>query len=214
LLAAFARAPVHFSPDTVSDDLLDRVYPTGTPKTIATFGSTRLPRSGDRVYGWEVIDAVAAAGGSIAGLIVANGPGISALRGRARRMGVSGNVEIVPARPLDELISILSTAGFITSLQSNDLAGWVRTTGKLPLSLALGKYVVASAVGEALVTLPTDALIQPLPDKLIVKELGEIIGRGIPTGWSTEAKRRAEPFRRSLVAARLTEFLESLASQK
>lgn len=210
LLAKLARGPIHFAPDTVSDDLLDRVTSKGNDKLIGTFGSTPSLRSGDRVYGWEVIDAVASAGGSVAGLVVANGPGITALQARARRMGVSSAVEILPARPLDELVTTLSAVGFITSVQSNDLAGWIRTTAKLPLSLALGKYVIASAVGEALVALPPEALMQPLPDRLMVKELCNIVARGTPTGWTSEAKRRAEPFRRSRVAADLSTFLTSL----
>jgi hypothetical protein len=45
------------------------------------------------------------------------------------------------------------------STQSNDLAGQVRTTGKLPLYTACGRFVLSSQVGEAARVLPADMLV-------------------------------------------------------
>jgi hypothetical protein len=45
------------------------------------------------------------------------------------------------------------------STQSNDLAGQVRTTGKLPLYLACDRFVLASEVGEAARVLPQEMLV-------------------------------------------------------
>jgi len=107
-----------------------------------------------------------------------------------------------------ELIKVLLPTGFVTSIQSNDLAGWVRTTGKLPLSLGLRKYVVASAVGDAVTVLPHEALVRAKGDDDMVSEIATVVGRGGPQQWGIDAVRRAEPFRRSLVAKGLASFLE------
>src|SRR5262249_42857683 len=44
---------------------------------------------------------------------------------------------------------------------SNDVVGMVRTTGKLPLYLACGKYVTATDVGEARRVLPGVGCLLP-----------------------------------------------------
>jgi glycosyltransferase involved in cell wall biosynthesis len=46
------------------------------------------------------------------------------------------------------------------STQTNDLPGQVRTTGKLPLYLAAGRYILASKVGEAARVLPEEMLVE------------------------------------------------------
>ena len=158
ILSRFAHGPVHYAPDTVADEILDRDILVGDSQIISTFGSVPMPRTGDRAYGWEVIDVVALYGKGITGVIVANGPGQSALETRAKRLGVASQVHVLGGREMVELIKVLLPTGFVTSIQSNDLAGWVRTTGKLPLSLGLRKYVVASAVGDAVTVLPHEAL--------------------------------------------------------
>ncbi len=45
------------------------------------------------------------------------------------------------------------------STQTNDLVGNVRTTGKLPLYLAAGRFILASRVGEAAIILDDDMLV-------------------------------------------------------
>jgi hypothetical protein len=111
---------------------------------------------------------------------------------------------------MEELIAVLLPIGFVTSVQSNDIAGWVRTTGKLPLSLGLRKYVVATAVGDAVAALPAEALIRSESDVTVVSDIANVVDRGIPRGWEVEALRRAEPYRRSIVAHDLASFLESV----
>jgi hypothetical protein len=110
---------------------------------------------------------------------------------------------------LEALIGVLGPIGFVTSVQSNDLAGWVRTTGKLPLSLGLRKYVITTAVGDAAATLPREALVRARDDEGIVAEIATVVDRGIPVQWAADAARRAEPFRRSFVAGELARFLNA-----
>src|SRR5581483_1424566 len=61
--------------------------------------------------------------------------------------------------PYEELPAYLNAIDVCLSTQSNDLAGQVRTTGKLPLYLACGRYVLASRVGEAARVLPDEMLV-------------------------------------------------------
>ena len=209
LLSRYARGPVHYAPDSVADDLLDEPRPEGDLNIIGTFGSVAVPKTGDRAYGWEVIDTVAYHGGALTGLIVANGPGRGTLEARARRRGVADKVHVVAGMKLEALIGVLGPIGFVTSVQSNDLAGWVRTTGKLPLSLGLRKYVITTAVGDAVATLPREALVRARDDEGIVAEIATVVDRGIPVQWAADAARRAEPFRRSFVAGELARFLNA-----
>ena len=206
LLSRFARGPLHHAPDSVSDEILDQTRPCGDPHVLGTFGSVAIPKAGDRAYGWEVIDAVAHYGGELTGVIVANGPGRAVLDERVKRRGVAGNVHVVSGMEMEELIGVLGRIGFVTSVQSNDLAGWVRTTGKLPLSLGLGKYVIATAVGDAVVALPAEALLQARDDGEIAAEIATVVDRGIPVQWAGDAARRAEPFRRSRVCTRASQI--------
>lgn len=211
VLRTKTSAPLWWAPDTVPDDLLndDAASDVGNPRLVASFGSASEPRRGDRAYGWEVVDLVARCP-KLEGLLVVNGPGIEALRRRADRLGVGGRVTIEGPRPLSELARRLRPAGFITSVQSDDLAGWVRTTGKLPVTLGLGKALVATRVGEASRVLPDRFLVDTGADAELVARMAAVIDSGIPDDWPSTARSLAEQFRRSAVAARLGRFLAGL----
>ena len=62
-------------------------------------------------------------------------------------------------RPLTELPALLAACDICLSTQTNDVPGNVRTTGKLPLYLACGRYILASNVGEAARVLPPEMLV-------------------------------------------------------
>lgn len=209
LLRGRTGAPVWWAPDTVPDEVIDRRRPAADPCLVATFGSASLPAHGDRAYCWEVIDLVAAEA-DLRGLVVVNGPGIEALRTRAARRGVGGRVDIEGPRPLAGLVARMERAAFMTSVQSDDVAGWVRTTGKLPLGLGMGKAVVTTRVGEATRVLPDRFLVEPGDDDVVRRGMRAAIVAGLPPGWPDEARHLAERFRRSRVAAGLRDFLGSL----
>ena len=61
----------------------------------------------------------------------------------------------------EDLPNYLALMNICVSTQSNDLVGMVRTTGKLPLYLAHGKYVIATDVGEASRVLPGVGCLLP-----------------------------------------------------
>src|SRR5262249_30263342 len=62
--------------------------------------------------------------------------------------------------PYFDLSRYLNLIDICLSTQTNDVAGQARTTGKLPLYLACGRYVLASRVGEASLLLSDDMLIE------------------------------------------------------
>src|SRR4029079_2086776 len=111
-------------------------------------------------YGWDLIEMLAHLRDlPVRGLLVGDGSGIEHLRERARVLGVQHRVVFAGRRPLAELPEILSACDVCLSTQSNDIPGNVRTTGKLPLYLACGRYVLASRVGEAARVLPGEMLV-------------------------------------------------------
>jgi hypothetical protein len=210
VLRAKTDTALWWAPDTVPDEILDGPERSvGSENVVSTFGSASSPARGDRAYGWEVIDLVASSP-SLTGIIVVNGDGIEALQQRAARMGVDDRVNIERARPLADLVKRLAPAGFVTSVQSDDLAGWVRTTGKLPIALGSGKVLVTTRVGEASRVLPARFLVETGSDDELILRMRSVIEQGVAPGWADEARELAETFRRSRVAAGLRSFLDSL----
>jgi glycosyltransferase involved in cell wall biosynthesis len=61
--------------------------------------------------------------------------------------------------PYEDLPAYLNAMDIALSKQTNDVVGQVRTTGKLPLYMACGLYVLATEVGEARYVLPDSMLI-------------------------------------------------------
>ena len=62
--------------------------------------------------------------------------------------------------PYDVLPGRLRVFDICLSTQTNDVIGNVRTTGKSPLYLAAGRFVLASRVGEAARVLPSVMLVE------------------------------------------------------
>lgn len=205
-LAARTRAPVCWIPDTAPDWMYDCKFPPGDPRTVATFGTMHQPRRGQPVYGWEVVEIVAMSN-DLRGIVIGRGPGLDTLRMQAERLGVVGRIEFSDGLSMRELIEKISGARYVTSLQSNDKAGWFRTTGKLPLALAARRVVVATAVGEAARILPEGLTLRPGPPRVLLDQIRRVISAGGPERWEDTAARLSEVYRRSAVADRLANFL-------
>jgi glycosyltransferase involved in cell wall biosynthesis len=106
-------------------------------------------------YGWDIVEALGLLRDvPVRALLVGDGDGRARLEQRARELGVSDRVVITGLVPYDQLPRYLSAMDICVSTQSNDVVGMVRTTGKLPLYLACGRYVAATDVGEARKVLP------------------------------------------------------------
>jgi glycosyltransferase involved in cell wall biosynthesis len=113
-------------------------------------------------YGWDIIEVLGLLKDvPVKALLVGDGNGRPILESRAKELGVSNRVVFAGQIPYDDLPCYLSAMDVCVSTQSNDLVGMVRTTGKLPLYLAYGKYVVATDVGEASRVLPGVGCLLP-----------------------------------------------------
>lgn len=131
------------------------------PLTIGLVGSSVWVESRQTCYGWELVEVVALLRGRIPvrGLLVGDGSGIEVLKRRAAVAGVADLVEFAGRVPYADLPARLRQMDVCLSTQSNDVIGNVRTTGKLPLYLAAGRFVLASRVGEAARVLPSEMLV-------------------------------------------------------
>jgi glycosyltransferase involved in cell wall biosynthesis len=96
---------------------------------------------------------------SVQAVMIGGGDGIDRMKERARHLGLTDRIHFLGYVPYDELPAYLSAFDVGLSKQTNDVVGQVRTTGKLPLYMACGRYVLATRVGEAAHVLPDDMLI-------------------------------------------------------
>jgi glycosyltransferase involved in cell wall biosynthesis len=111
-------------------------------------------------YGWDLVEALGLLSGEpVAGLLIGDGSGIPRLEARAKELGVADRIRFVGRQPRTALPRYLAACDVCLSTQTNDLVGRVRTTGKLPLYMAAGRFVLASGVGEAVRVLPRDMLV-------------------------------------------------------
>jgi len=111
-------------------------------------------------YGWDLIEAIHMLRDlPVKGVIVGDGSGLPFLKKQCAERGLEDRIVFVGRVPYEELPRYLNSFDICLSTQSNDLAGQVRTTGKLPLYLACGRYVLASEVGGAARVLPSEMLI-------------------------------------------------------
>ncbi len=132
----------------------------GESLVVGLVGSSIWSQKLGIAYGWDLVEMLALVKDlPVSGLLVGDGSGIEHLRARARALGVEDRLVFAGRRPLAELPALLAACDICLSTQTNDVVGQVRTTGKLPLYLACGKYVLATRVGEAARVLPDDMLL-------------------------------------------------------
>ncbi len=129
---------------------------------VGLVGSMEWSERHQMCYGWDVIEAMGMLKDvPIAALLIGDGNGKAILEGRARELGVSDRIKFVGHIPYEKLSTYICTIDACISTQSNDVVGMVRTTGKLPLYLAYGRYVIATDVGEAKKVLPNVGYLLP-----------------------------------------------------
>src|SRR5580658_3031561 len=96
----------------------------------------------------------------IKGLVIGDGTGLARLKERCVALGIVDRMVFAGRIPYDDLPRYLNLMDICLSTQSNDAVGQVRTTGKLPLYLACGRFVLATEVGEAARVLPKAMLVR------------------------------------------------------
>lgn len=131
-------------------------------------------------YGWDLVEVIGLMREApVRGLIVGDGPGEERLRKRAAELGVAERIVFAGRVPYERLPALLAAMDVALSTQTDDLVGRFRTTGKLPLYLAAGRYVLASDVGEAKRVLPAEMLVpfEGTSDPRYPMKLAERLGR-------------------------------------
>jgi glycosyltransferase involved in cell wall biosynthesis len=156
-------------PDGVETDLF-AAAPEGEPRrrlgldgvlTVGLLGSSVWSAKLGICYGWDLVELIRLLRDRpVAGVMVGGGSGIPVLQERCRRYGIADRVRFLGPIPYERLPGYLSLMDVCLSTQTNDLPGRVRTTGKLPLYLASGRFVLASKVGEAALVLPEEMLVE------------------------------------------------------
>ncbi|WNG44194.1 glycosyltransferase family 4 protein [Archangium minus] len=105
--------------------------------------------------GWELVELIRTMKGRpVKGVLIGDGTGVPRLRERCRSYGIEDQMVFIDRVPYESLPEYLGLLDVTLSTQSNDVVGQVRTTGKLPLYMAAGRYILATDVGEASLVLP------------------------------------------------------------
>ncbi len=135
--------------------------PPDAPLVIGVVGSITWVPAGNTCYGWDLIELIRLLRERLParGVVIGEGSGVEVLKRRCIEYGIDGLVDFTGRVPYAELPARLHGLDICLSTQTNDMVGNVRTTGKLPLYLAAGRFVLASKVGEAARVLPPEMLV-------------------------------------------------------
>jgi glycosyltransferase involved in cell wall biosynthesis len=147
-----------FRPSPASElrDQLD----LGDLLTVGLVGSSRWSKRLQTCYGWELVELIRELRTEpVCGVMIGDGTGIPVLQARCKAYGIEDRVLFLGRLPYEELPRYLNLLDVCLWTQTNNLVGQVRTTGKLPLYLATGRYVLATRVGEAARLLDEEMLV-------------------------------------------------------
>lgn len=129
--------------------------------SIGVMGSLNWSKRLEWGYGSELIQAMALLKDlPVRGIVVGDGPGRAMLERQAALRGVTERIRFVGHIPHESLPPYINAMDICLSTQTNDWVGQSRTTAKLPLFLACGRFVLASRVGEAAHVLPDEMLVE------------------------------------------------------
>jgi glycosyltransferase involved in cell wall biosynthesis len=148
--------------------------------TVGLVGSSVWSERLQTCYGWDLVELLRLLRDRpVAGVMIGGGSGIPVLQARCREYGIEGRVRFLGYTPYEHLPRYLNLLDVCLSTQTNDLVGQVRTTGKLPLYLACGRYILASRVGEAARVLGDGMLVdyEGLVDRAYPHRLAERVAQ-------------------------------------
>lgn len=129
--------------------------------TVGLVGSSVWSEKLQMCYGWELVEMLSLLKHApVKGIIIGDGTGLARLKARCHEYGIEDKVLFLGHVPYQQLPRYLNLIDVCLSTQTNDLVGRVRTSGKLPLYLATGRYVLASEVGEAALVLDQEMLLK------------------------------------------------------
>jgi glycosyltransferase involved in cell wall biosynthesis len=128
--------------------------------SVGMLGSTIWNEKYKIAYGWELPETLHLLKDlPVKGILIGNGDGLERLKRRAAELGIENRMIFTGRIAYEKLPDYLNAVDVWISTQSNDIVGNVRTTGKLPLYMACGRYTLSSATGEAARILPEEMLI-------------------------------------------------------
>jgi glycosyltransferase involved in cell wall biosynthesis len=191
------------------------------PLVIGLVGSSVWVPARQTCYGCELIEVVRLLRGylgrPVRGVLIGDGSGVEVLRRRCHECGLAGEVEFPGRVPYAELPRRLRGIDVCLSTQTDDVIGNVRTTGKLPLYLAAGRFVLASRVGEAARVLPPEMLVEfagesdPAYPERLASRLAGLVAAGTDFSYRPECVALArEHFDYDRLAVRLRAVLLEL----
>jgi glycosyltransferase involved in cell wall biosynthesis len=146
--------------------------------TVGLIGSSVWSEKLQMCYGWELVETLRLLKDKrVKGVMIGHGSGIPHLEARCREYGIEDKMVFLDYVPYEQLPQHLNLIDVCLSTQTNDLVGQVRTTGKLPLYLAAGRYILASDVGEAARVLDREMLVpyEGVKDEKYPRRLAERI---------------------------------------
>ena len=147
-----------FAPENADEPR--RLYGLEDVLTIGLVGSSVWSEKLQMCYGWELVETLRLLKDrQVKGIMIGDGSGIPYLKARCREYGIEDKIIFLGHVAYEELSRYLNLIDVCLSTQTNDLVGQVRTTGKLPLYLAAGRYILASNVGEAARVLEPEMLV-------------------------------------------------------
>lgn len=147
-----------FSPAAEND--LRRQYGLEGFVVVGILGSLIWNQRLEMCYGSELIEVIDRLRNlPVKGLVIGDGNGLARIRERCRALGIENRIVFAGRIPYAELPRYLNIMDICISTQTNDKVGQVRTSGKLPLYLACGRFVLATDVGEAARVLPPEMLV-------------------------------------------------------
>lgn len=153
------------------------------------------------------------------GLVIGDGPGLPHLKKLCRVQSLEDRVTFVGRIPYDRIPDYLGVIDIVLHTALNNKMSEVRTTGKLPMFLASGRTLIASAVGEARRVLKDSGMLLPFDDGLDVygESLARHVAQLVKAGdfnricaLGQEIARRE--FDYHVLALRLYELVRTLAS--
>ena len=187
--------------------------------TIGVVGSSIWNKRLQMCYGWDLIETIRLLKDKpIKGIIVGEGSGIPRLKALCKKYGIEDRVLFLGFINYEDLPVYLSMIDICLSTQTNDIVGRVRTTGKLPLYLASGRYILASDVGEAALVLEdemrvpyTGVMDASYPSKL-AERIDPLLERRHSFGpLQKNITLAREQFDYSVLSKRLGDVIESVA---
>lgn len=192
----------------------------GSDFVLGVVGAMEWSERHQMCYGWDVVEAMAfLRDAPVQALIVGDGKGKIILQDRAKELGVAERVRFVGRKSKADVGYYLSAMDACVSTQSADIVGRVRTTGKLPLYLSHGKYVIATNVGEARHVLRKIGCLLPYsgvrddhyPARL-AEHVKQLLSHGRPKPYEAARQVATEHFDYDILALRMERLCEALVN--